>query len=118
LKTHYRFLQGYNQAKVHPLSCEQGEEHAGSSPTIVVTKNFKIKPKPTVGTGRVITKPKFTHSLVNKGTCMLDPHLQMGKKSNSKMNPKPTADTNTGITKPKFSVSLVSKRTRMLDPYS
>jgi hypothetical protein len=39
-----------------------------------------MNPKPTAGTYRGITKPKFTHSLVSKGTCMLDPHLQLCKK--------------------------------------
>jgi hypothetical protein len=63
-------------------------------------KNSKMNPKPTAGTYRGITKPKFTHSLVSKGTSMLDPHSQMYKKKNSKMNPKPTAGTYRGITKP------------------
>jgi hypothetical protein len=41
--------------------------------------NFKINPKPTIDTGRVITKPKFTHSLVSKGKSMLDLHAQLCK---------------------------------------
>jgi hypothetical protein len=64
--------------------------------------NSKMNPKPTVGTYRGRTKPKFTHSLVSKGTSMLDPHSQMCKKNKSKMNPKPTAGTYRGITKPRF----------------
>jgi hypothetical protein len=76
-KTHYRYRQGYNQANVHSLSLEQGVEHAGSSPTIVQTNNSMMNPKSSAGTYRVITKPKYTHSLVNKGTSMLDLHPQL-----------------------------------------
>jgi hypothetical protein len=74
-----------------------------------------MNPKPTTGTYRGITKPMFIHSLVSKGTSMLDPHSQMCRKYNSKMNPKPTAGTYRDITKPKFNHSLVSKGTSMLD---
>jgi hypothetical protein len=48
-----------------------------------------MNPKPTTGTYRGITKPKFTHSLVSKGTSMLDLHPQLYKQKISKriLNP-------------------------------
>jgi hypothetical protein len=81
----------------------------------VQTEYFKMNPKPTAGTYMGITKPKFTHSLVGKGTSMPDPHSQMCEKNNFKINPKPTIDTGRVITKPKFTHSLVSKGKSMLD---
>jgi hypothetical protein len=43
-----------------------------------------MNPKPTAGTYMGITKPKFTYSLVSKGTSMLDLYLQLCKKRISK----------------------------------
>jgi hypothetical protein len=58
----------------------QGGEHAGSSSKIVQTKNIKMISKPTAGTYRGITKPRFTHSVVSKETSMLDLHLELCRK--------------------------------------
>jgi hypothetical protein len=43
-----------------------------------------MNPKPTAGTGKDITKPKFTHSLVSKEKSMLDLHAQLCKQNISK----------------------------------
>jgi hypothetical protein len=156
---HCRYRQGYNQAKTHSLSSEQGLQHARSSTTFVrknkiqnetqphcrdrqgynqaktqlivkwargptcsilthihEKKSFKMNLNPTARTGRGITKPKFTHSQVNKGSNMLDPHPHSCKKKFN-IYPNPTTGTGSGITKPKFTHSQVNKGPSMMDPH-
>jgi hypothetical protein len=73
-RTHCRYRQGYNKAKSHSFTREQGVRHAGSSPKVMEKINFKMNLNPTAGIGRSITKPNLTHSQLNKGSSMLDRH--------------------------------------------
>jgi hypothetical protein len=77
---HCRYWQGYNKAKSHSLTREQGVQHAGSSPTLmkkIISKSIP-NPLPVLAVG--ITKPNLTHSHMNKGSSMLDLHPKWWKK--------------------------------------
>jgi hypothetical protein len=105
-KTHYRYLEGYNKAKLYSLCREQGDQHAGSSFRIVQKNNSKMNPKPTAATYRVITKAKLVSLSWARGrACWIFTHNCTNK--NFKMNPKPTAGTYRVITKPKYIHFLV-----------
>ena len=79
-------------------------------------KIFKVNPNPTAGIGRDMINPKLTHSQVNKGSSMLDPHPHSWIFF-FKIYYKPTAGIGRGITKPNLTYSQVHKRSNMLDPH-
>jgi hypothetical protein len=63
-----------SKPKFNSLWSEQGDQCAGSSPKVMEKNNFKMNLNPTAGTSRGISKPNLTHSQLNKGSNMLDPH--------------------------------------------
>jgi hypothetical protein len=73
-QTHCRYRQGYKQAKTQ-LIVKWARGPACWILTHIHEKiNFKMNLNPTTGTDRGIKKPNLTHSHVNKGSSMLDPH--------------------------------------------